>query len=107
MSQGPRFPAPNCSQQDFNNSVLNTLNELSSSLRELRDQTQTRHDQPSSQTSCSSIHQNISGQDCSNDQVDNNASAYGEKDQYSDISPYSPNSNLEQGNRTKGRRFKL
>ena len=26
-----------------------------------------------------------------------NASAYGEEDQYYDISPYSPNSNLEQG----------
>ena len=41
----PRFPGLNCSQQDFNISVLNTLNELSSSVRILKNRTTSRHDQ--------------------------------------------------------------
>ena len=93
-SQGPRFPAPNCSQQDFNN-VLRTLHELSSSLSELKNQTQTRLDQSSNHTSVSANQQNISSQDSLADEVDNNESSYEGEDQYSDVSPYSPNSNID------------
>ena len=91
---GSRFPALICSQQDLNN-VLRTPHELFSSLSELENQTQSRLDKSSNHTSVSANQQNISGQGCLADEVDNNGSSYEGEDQYSDVSPYSPNSNID------------